>query len=408
MASAFANLSDDFYVEGRPEFMLLQTKIKTDGNVIQGGAGLNMHNITQLTNVTANTTGTDKFLSVQEGKGVSVGLEGVITPGVNYNFAVKRIGRAPVAGDVIALTENNGLVLDQGNMTVDLPWMADTKLVVGKADQIFAFEQSRGRLGAGSVRAASNNGIKLETQVAGLDLHLGLQSLNTDYNGEINDFLNTQVSVVDTTPSIQIGMGYSFGGAAGESDKKASPYALSGISGRVNVSALSQKAKNLKRGLVTVVGTEVALTPANAVLSTGGKITGYSAGASLDFGPVEVSAGYTQGKNMGTVNILEGIETTANNVNTLADRKSKMYFANMSTETSSAMPVALSVDYGQTKVNTTTANLLAKNKYMGVTVGYPVRENFDSCLKYCKTKSTGGTTFASSATQIGVCGRISF
>ena len=388
--------------------MLLQTKIKTDGNVIQGGAGLNMHNITQLTNVTANTTGTDKFLSVQEGKGVSVGLEGVITPGVNYNFAVKRIGRAPVAGDVIALTENNGLVLDQGNMTVDLPWMADTKLVVGKADQIFAFEQSRGRLGAGSVRAASNNGIKLETQVAGLDLHLGLQSLNTDYNGEINDFLNTQVSVVDTTPSIQIGMGYSFGGAAGESDKKASPYALSGISGRVNVSALSQKAKNLKRGLVTVVGTEVALTPANAVLSTGGKITGYSAGASLDFGPVEVSAGYTQGKNMGTVNILEGIETTANNVNTLADRKSKMYFANMSTETSSAMPVALSVDYGQTKVNTTTANLLAKNKYMGVTVGYPVRENFDSCLKYCKTKSTGGTTFASSATQIGVCGRISF
>jgi hypothetical protein len=293
--------------------------------------------------------------------------------------------------------------------------MADTKLVVGKADQIFAFEQSQGRLGAGSVRAASNNGIKLETQVAGLDLHLGVQSLNTDYNGEINHFLDNQVTVVDTTPSIQIGMGYSFGGAAGESDKKVSPYALSGIKGRVNVSALSQKVKNIKRGTVTVANattaTTLALTPDNAVLSTGGKITGYSAGASLDFGPVEVSAGYTQGKNMGSVNMLEGIElTTAATGTVLAGRKSKMYFANMSTETSSAMPVALSVDYGQTKVDTTTANLLAKNKYMGVTVGYPVRENFDSCLKYCKTKSTGGsaTAAASSATQIGVCGRISF
>lgn len=402
MASAFANLSDDFYVEGRPEFMLLQTKIKTDGNIIQGGAGVNGNNFTLFPTLTAGTATSDKFLSVQEGKGVSVGLEGVITPGVNYNFAVKRIGRAPVAGDVIALTENNGLVLDQANMTVDLPWMADTKLVVGKADQIFAFEQSHGRLGAGSVRAASNNGIKLETQVAGLDLHLGLQSLNQDYNGETNHFLAAEASVVDTTPSMQIGLGYSFGGAAGASDKKASPYALSGISGRVNASAISQKVKKIKAG---TGATGTTLVPASATLSTGGKVSGYSAGASLDFGPVEVSAGYTQGKNMGSVNMLEGIEVTGN---ALAGRKTKMYYANMSTETSSAMPVALSVDYGRTKVNTTTANLLGSNKYMGVTVGYPVRENFDSCLKYSKTKSKDGSTLASSATQIGVCGRISF
>ena len=394
---AFANLSDDFYVEGRPTFMLLQTKIKTDGNEIQGGAGINAHNVTLFPGLTVGTDTKDTFVSIQEGKGVSVGLEGVITPGVNYNFAVKRIGREPTAGDLIALQENNGLVLDQGNMTVDLPWMADTKLVVGKADQIFAYEQSGGRLGAGTVRAASNNGVKLETQVGGFDMHFGVQSLTEDYNGNTNDFATTQVSVVDTKPSLQVGMGYSFGGKKGMS-----PYAHSGMHGRVNVSAISQKADHLKRG-TSAAGEVDALDDAVATVNTSGKIEGYSAGASLDFGPLEVSGGYTRGKNMGIVNILEGIEGTGT---TLAGRKSKMYFANMSS--SSTLPVAISASIGQTKVDTTTAAHLAKNKYTGVTVGYPMGDNFDSSLKYSKIKSTSGSALTSSATEIGVCGRISF
>ena len=364
-----ANVSDDFYIAGTPEYTFTYSAVKNSSvagvnGQINGGCGRTSINQFQFLNI-ANEK--DSKFDVYEGKELFVGLSGTVhesaspeswIPSANYNLSVNRIGTTPLGPDVISYSHNNNIVLNQANLEMDLNLssLAAVKLTVGKDAPVFAAEnyKARGYGGAGANAVFPNWGAVLDVDLLGLDWKFAGQFITDDYNAPNTALGLQQTTVLNDQVAYQVQAGYEMKGSE-------ESYMPESMALRVHSSLLySSPAKFVAGGQVnsltpvlvtgtTVVGALAGMTVAQATATANTSANGglTPTGTTIQpFNPLQTVTGQAQwgydvgGKlSVGSVDLLGGFAMTANlgsrilnQGSALQNKKNQMWFAKIQHE----------------------------------------------------------------------------